>query len=302
VSTALPRAAALVVALALSLGSALAAAPVEAAPAGDPPLVWTVRGPQGALTFAGSIHALRVSDHPLPPAYDRAYAAASRLVLEVEIDGKDTAREQRKALGAGRLPRGTTLRSGFGPQRWQEVERLAAAAGVDLDEVARQEPWLAALTLSNRARHEQGLDSRRGLDRHFLARARAARKLVLGLERAGDQLGLFHRLPPSEQQRYLMDSLRGLPTIAAELDEKIAAWRRGDVSAWERSLASFGATPALRAALFDDRHARWVPQLERMLAEPTPTLVLVGTLHLVGPGSVLAELERRGFRVERAAP
>jgi uncharacterized protein YbaP (TraB family) len=298
------RVAALAASLAALLAGALASAtaPPSAAtaPVADsPPLIWTVSGPHGTLTIAGSIHALRDGDHPLPPAYDAAYAAAARLVLEVEVDGRDAAREQRKALAAGRLPRGTRLRDVLGAERWHEAETLATAAAVDLAEVQRQEPWLAALTLSNQAWRAQGLEARRGLDRHYLARARADGKPVLGLERAGDQLGLFDRLPPSEQQRYLLDTLRGLPTIAQELDDKIAAWRRGDLAEWEGALDSFAATPALRAALLDERHARWLPQLERMLAEPTPTLVVVGTLHLVGPGSVLAELARRGYRVER---
>lgn len=277
-----------------------AAAPTPStAPAADRPLIWTVTGPRGALTIAGSIHALRDSDHPLPPAYASAYAAAARLVLEVEVDGRDAAREQRRALAAGRLPRSTSLREVLGAERWAEAERLAIAAEVDLDDVKRQEPWLAALSLSNQAWRDHGLEARRGLDRHYLALARADAKPVLGLERAADQLGLFDRLPPSEQQRYLIDTLRGLPTIATELDAKIAAWRRGDLADWEASIGTLAATPALRAALLDERHACWLPQLERLLEEPTPTLVVVGTLHLVGEGSVLAELARRGYRVER---
>ena len=291
---ALLRAAAL--AAAALLGVAAAGAP---AADGDRPLIWTVTGAHGALTIAGSIHALRDSDHPLPAGYDAAYAAAARLVLEVEVDGRGAAREQRRALAAGRLPRGRDLREVLGPERWAEAERLAAAAEVELDEVERQEPWLAALSLSNQAWRAHGLEARRGLDRHYLARARADGKPVLGLERAADQLGLFDRLPPAEQQRYLLDTLRGLPTIAVELDSKIAAWRRGDLAEWEASLDSLAATPALRVGLLDERHARWLPQLERMLGEPTPTLVIVGTLHLVGEGSVLAELARRGYRVER---
>jgi hypothetical protein len=299
VSAALLRVAAL---LALVAGADAGAEPAAAATAAtvpDQPLIWTVSGPHGAFTLVGSIHALRAEDHPLPPAYDAAYAAAARLVLEVEVDGTDAAREQRRALAAGRLPRSTSLREVLGAERWAEAERLAAAAAVDLDAVRRQEPWLAALTLSNQAWRAHGLDARRGLDRHYLAQARADGKPVRGLERAADQLGLFDRLPPSEQQRYLIDTLRGLPTVATELDAKIAAWRRGDLADWEDSIGSLASTPALRAALLDERHARWLPQLERLLEEPTPTLVVVGTLHLVGEGSVLAELARRGHRVER---
>lgn len=316
--TAPPRAAALAVAgrragWALALGALLLgcaphrpaqddAAARAAADAAAAPLIWTVRGPRGALTLAGSIHALRAGDHPLPAAYDAAYAAAARLVLEVEVDGDEAARELAAAFAAGRLPRGATLRAALGADGWREAERLAAAGGVTLDAVAGQEPWLAALTLSNQAWAAHGLAARRGLDRHYLARARADGKPVRALETAADQLGLFDRLPEAEQRAYLIETLRGLPGLEAELDDKIAAWRRGDAAEWEEALAGLAATPALRAALLDARHARWLPELERLLAEPTPTLVVVGVLHLVGEGSVVAELARRGYAVERMAP
>jgi uncharacterized protein YbaP (TraB family) len=51
----------------------------------DAASVWKVTGPTGAtLYLGGSIHALRSDDYPLPPAYNRAFDASSRLAFEVD--------------------------------------------------------------------------------------------------------------------------------------------------------------------------------------------------------------------------
>ena len=46
--------------------------------------VWKVTSKTGNVLFlAGSIHALRSTDYPLPSAYNRAFDASERLVCEV---------------------------------------------------------------------------------------------------------------------------------------------------------------------------------------------------------------------------
>src|SRR5438105_3001371 len=70
--------------------------------------IYKVTGPTGGtLYLAGSWHALRSVDYPLPAAYNRAFDAASRLAFE--IAPKDS-RDMSKALPhAGEYPRGDSL-------------------------------------------------------------------------------------------------------------------------------------------------------------------------------------------------
>ena len=287
---------------------ALAAVPARAAPTTAPdappstPLIWTVRGPQGALTLMGSIHALRAEDHPLPAGYDAAYAAAARLVLEVELDAPGVPVALRQARARGTLPPGRTLRDEVGESGWREARRLAAAATLDLAPHSGQEPWLAALDLTVHGLQAAGLDARQGVDSHYLARARADHKPVLALEDIASQFAPFDALPAAEQRQLLLATLRELPDERRLLDALVGDWQRGDLAALARWQDELATTPRLRAALFAARHARWLPQLEAWLAEPIPTLVIVGAEHLVGAGSVLELLAARGYTVERVAP
>jgi uncharacterized protein YbaP (TraB family) len=56
--------------------------------------------------------------------------------------------------------------------------------------------------------------------------------------------------------------------------------------------------PAMRKALFDDRHANWMPQIEAMLNDGRTHVIVVGAAHLVGKGSVIDLLRAKGVRVE----
>jgi hypothetical protein len=56
--------------------------------------------------------------------------------------------------------------------------------------------------------------------------------------------------------------------------------------------------PALRKAVFHDRHIKWLPQIERMLADGRTHVIVVGAGHLVGKDSVIAMLRAKGITVE----
>ena len=281
------------------LRAALWAVTLLAATAAAQPLVWRVQGAGATHYIAGSVHALRDSDYPLPVAYANAYAATAQLVLEVDISETDGGRARQAALAAGKLPRGRTLCKALGERDCAAAEKLAKTAGLSLRPVARYEPWLAALTLTAEGLREHGLDAALGVDRHLVERARADQRTVLGLETAADQFSAFDGLPPALQKRLLLDSLAQLPTLPTELEAIVTAWRDGDVAALARQQDGIGAAPELHRALFAERHARWQPQLERVLASTTPTLVVVGAQHLVGPDSLLLALERAGFALVR---
>ncbi len=282
-----------------TLRSALCAAALLATSAAAQPLVWRVQGAGATHYIAGSVHALRDSDHPLPAAYANAYAATTQLVLEVDINETDGGRARQLALDAGKLPRGRTLCKTLGERDCAAAEKLAKTAGLSLRRMARYEPWLAALTLTAEGLHEHGLDAALGVDRHMVERARADQRRVLGLETAADQFAAFDGLPPAVQTRLLLDSLQQLPTLPTELEAIVAAWRDGDLAALAAQQDGIGEAPELHRALFAERHARWLPRLEQVLASTTPTLVVVGAQHLVGPDSILLALERAGFTLVR---
>src|SRR5438045_8930443 len=84
--------------------------------------VWKVTSESGNVIYlAGSIHALKSQDYPLPVAYNRAFDASDRLVCEV--DPKALLESSRGILKAGQYPKGESLKNHVDPRTYNYLRR-----------------------------------------------------------------------------------------------------------------------------------------------------------------------------------
>ena len=281
--------------------TALLALALPAAQAAADPAAWRVTGVRGGdVTLLGSMHVLRPSDHPLPPSVDALIARAESIVMELDLDDVDAAAQQRTILTTAMLPQGTVLRDVVDADVYRLVEENAGALGVDLTLLERFEPWFLAITLLDQGMRRLGFQGERGIEQYVLAASRSAGKEIVGLETLEFQIGIFDSLPNEQQQAMLEQTLAELDEAATALDEMVAAWRAGELETLSAELLDdFADFPGLYETLVTRRNDAWVPALERMLADGRRHLVVVGALHLVGPGSVIELLDGRGHDVER---
>jgi uncharacterized protein YbaP (TraB family) len=265
------------------------------------PAAWRVTGKNGGdVTLLGSMHVLRPSDHPLPPSIDELIERAEQIAMELDLDDVDAAAQQRTILSTAMLPQGTVLRDVVDADVYGLVEENAEALGVDLKLLERFEPWFLAITLLDQGMRKLGFAGESGLEQYVLGRSRNAGKEIVGLETLEFQLGIFDSLPAAQQQAMLEQTLAELDEAATALDAMVAAWRAGELETLSAELLDdFAGFPGLYETLVTKRNDAWVPALERMLADGRRHLVVVGALHLVGPGSVIELLDGRGHDVER---
>ena len=280
---------------------ALLAAAVPAALATADPAAWRVTGKNGSeVTLLGSMHVLRPSDYPLPPNIDTLVAGADRIVMEVDLDDFDPVAQQRLVLETAMLPKGTVLKDVLDDAVYAKAEQRMGALGVDLGALERFEPWFLAITALDLGMRKLGFQSERGVEQYVVGRARATGKEIVGLETIEFQMGLFDALPPEQQQALLEQTLDELDEGSAVLDEMVAAWRAGELESLSTELfEEFADYPGLYEKLVTKRNSSWVPKLEGMLGDGSRHLVVVGALHLVGPGNVIELLKKRGLEVER---
>ena len=60
-------------------------------------------------------------------------------------------------------------------------------------------------------------------------------------------------------------------------------------------LGSMKSSPALYQRMLVERNASWVPQVETCFTAKTSCFVVVGAAHLIGPDSLIAMLQKKGF-------
>jgi uncharacterized protein YbaP (TraB family) len=280
---------------------ALLATALPAATASAEPAAWRVSGRNGGeVTLLGSMHVLRPSDHPLPPAVDGLIERAQSIVMELDLDDVDAAAQQRVILGTAMLPPGTVLADVVDADVYGLVQQVAGDLGIDLTLLERFEPWFLAVTLLDQGMRKFGFQAERGVEQYVLTQAQRTGKDIVGLESLEFQIGIFDSLPPPQQQAMLEQTLAELDEAQTALSAMVDAWRDGELESLSSELLDdFDDFPGLYETLVTKRNAAWVPLLERMLADGQRHLVVVGALHLVGPDNVIDMLRERGHDAER---
>jgi len=259
-------------------------------------MVWAVRGAHGRLYLAGSVHLLPAADASLPPALEQAYRAADKLVMELDLGKIDSTELGEWMQQHGALPAGTTLRTLLGETRYLKVSSAAGSLGLPPQLLDSQAPWLIGLEIAELEYAHLGFAPEQGVEEQLVRRAQADRKPTAGLETVQQELGPLEALSTQEQLRLLDQSLEELKDAPEEMRAVLSAWRRGDATELARLLAQeYDGFPSLYEALVSARNRRWLPQIEAFASGSGNTLVVVGTLHLVGPGGLLELLRKDGF-------
>ena len=80
----------------------------------------------------------------------------------------------------------------------------------------------------------------------------------------------------------------------------LRAWAKGDVKGIANSFdKDLAGSPELQRNLILKRNANWSKWIEQRMAQPGKIMIAVGAGHLAGKDSVIAQLQRDGFRVRR---
>jgi uncharacterized protein len=250
--------------------------------------VWAIKGAHNTVYLAGSVHLLKKDDMSLPPAFERAYAAAKTLVMEVDIDEMDSPAAQALLLQKGMFADGTTLRDSIGPASYDRVAAEATRLGLPMEGLQQFEPWAVALTLTQLEYVALGFDPDEGVERQLGRRAHADGKHIQGLETLEQQIGILASLSKDDQAAFLEETVTEMHDADRETQEIVTAWRSGDAAKLAALMSEdFKNFPSLYYSLVTARNRRWIPQIEHLLKADQNYFVIVGALHLVGDGGLL---------------
>jgi uncharacterized protein YbaP (TraB family) len=280
------------------LGLALCALLISVAVRADGALhsLWEIHGKHNTVYLLGSIHVLRPGDYPLAPVVLEAYANAKSLLMEVNLEEIGSEQVQAEMLASASLPDGKTLPDVLGKQRYERADELARGVGVELSLFDQFAPWFAAEAISQLQLTQLGFQAQSGVEMYFMERARNDGKSVAGLETIHDQIALFEDMPLDTQAEYLISSLEQAHDLPKEVDSMVHAWQRGDTRWFESQLQSeLGRDSRLYQAVLGARNRKWIPKIEALLNDDKNYLVIVGTGHLVGQGSVIDLLKKDGI-------
>jgi uncharacterized protein YbaP (TraB family) len=238
--------------------------------------------------------------YPLSPAFERAFAASATLVEEIDLAEAESLAAAPAILAKGMYLDGRRFDSAVSKETATLVAAHLKESGLPVEMFQVMKPWMVMLTIAALEAQKAGLDPKLGLDKHFYDRAKAAGKTIVGLETAESQIDRLDQMSDSLQEQLLRSALSEAETTRNSLKDIVAAWRRGDGPALEKTLLSdFTEYPDAYRSLIVERNNNWMPQIDACLNKPQPCLVVVGAAHLVGPDGLLTLLQRKGYRIEQ---
>lgn len=264
-------------------------------------LAWTVHGENGGMVYlVGTVHAATEAFYPLPEAIDEAFEQSEVLVMEVDpalLDGQAMAAV---VAQLGLLPPDQRLQDLVPADQWTQITQYASAAGMPPEVLDRFRPWFAATVVVVTRMTAAGFNPELGMELHFHARARKDMPLV-ALETPELQMRMLAGFSAEAQLQFLEDALE--ENLDMDLHAIIDAWKAGDEALFTAltidEYDADGSNAEEYERIIVARNNAWVPPIEAMIADGRTHFVAVGSMHLVGPDSVVALLRERGHRVER---
>ena len=264
----------------------------------DRGLLWRVEGAGAPPSHVfGTIHLADQRVTQLPQPVTRALADARSLTIEVGLDaGAMVALANRMLYLDGR-----DLPGAVGAELYEKAAALTGKLGLPEPAVRLLKPWALALLLSVPPQNPEDV-----LDLVLARMAREQGKPVHELETLEEQVAVFEGMNDADQVMFLRQAVADYERMPRLIGRMVETWLARDLAGMRRigEEAAGGGPEAKRLhetfsrRLLTERNVRMAMRLQARLKEGG-TFVAVGALHLTGEGGVLAELERRGWKVTR---
>ena len=262
--------------------------------------VWIAKGAGQTVYLGGTIHMLRQSDFPLPTEFQRAYQQADTIIFETDIGNMNDPVLQQTMLTHMMYRDGQTLRSVLSPEAYAVLKAYCEKVGIPVTSLHPFKPAMAILTLLSLELQRMGV-VQNGVDVLFYHQAVTDGKSISGLESIETQLTFLSAMGEGNEDNFIIHAIRDFERTRALIEQIIAAWRAGKVTAFEQLfLADMKRDyPRLHRKLLVERNQNWLPKIEAYFQTPEIEFVLVGAAHLVGEQGILKQLAKRGYTIRK---
>lgn len=283
-------------------GSATLASDVEP---NDRPFLWKVEGHGHTAWLFGTMHVSDPRVTTLHPVVLDAFAEATYLATELDESPSNGA----LLAQTGMLPAGQSLPDVVGEDLAQGVHAYLQSRNMENPQIDRFRPWMVALSLAQidampLLAHGQPLD--------LLLRKRAKDSgMEVGqVETIQEQIEVLAWGEEADQVHLLEVTLNKLleeqRTGESSLQHLLMLYLEGDGDAmWDFALTQTDFEDPRQVgawnALTTERNRRMAERIHRGLEDhpDSKRFYAFGTLHFLGPESVIARLQDRGYTVTR---
>jgi len=273
----------------------------QAYAAGGKDFLWKVQSDTTTVYLLGSIHFMKKEFYPLSRRIEDAFDRST--ILAVEANADDVSKLDIQGLMEKAFyPADDMLQKHVSAQTYERVKKEFETSGIPAWLMDKQKPWFLALTLESLGLVKLGFDPSYGIDLHFLSEA-SGKKKIKELESIDFQINLLSGFSDSEQEAFLLSTLKDLKSYEKEVDRLLDAWVSGDAGGMESILQKNVIEDKGMASVYDkliyDRNRNMASKIEGYLKTGEIHFVVVGAAHLLGEKGIINLLRQQGYRIEQ---
>jgi uncharacterized protein YbaP (TraB family) len=262
--------------------------------------MWQVRSKTATVYLLGSIHYLPQDAYPLSSAIEGAFGKSNVLAVEANVNNPDQLFFT-KFLESAFYQEGDNLKNHLSDDTYRLVLKEFGEFGLPPMLIEREKPWFLALTLTSLELLKMGYDPNLGIDMHFLSNAGGRR--IVELESLDYQTQLLAGLSDTEQEAFLLYTIKDTEMMSGESEALVKAWKSGRVKAMESILDAGMSKEAGMSSVWDkllyERNRNMLFKIEKFLKTGDTVFVVVGAGHLVGQSGIVEMLRAKGYTVEQ---
>jgi uncharacterized protein YbaP (TraB family) len=263
--------------------------------------MWKVRSRTTTVYILGSIHFMKKELYPLNRRIESAFDKSDVLAVEANVDDVSKLDIQ-GLLEKAFYPDDDTLEKHVSSETYGRVKKAFEEFGIPAWLMDKQKPWLLALTLESLGLVKLGFDPSYGIDMHFLSEA-SGKKKIKELESMDYQINLLSGFSDSEQEAFLLSTLKDLKSHEKEVDKLLDAWNSGDTVGMESILQKSVLEDKGMASVYDklvyERNRNMALKVEGYLKTGETHFVVVGAAHLLGEKGIINLLRQKGYDTEQ---
>ncbi|HEY4296965.1 MAG TPA: TraB/GumN family protein [Paraburkholderia sp.] len=230
-----------------------------------------------SVRLLGSMHLFPATSRRTPPWVAEAYDWAEALVFESDPPTILPFLKTDPQRGAGQL------QPLLSTDAWAQLQKLWPVDG-PLAPLAELRPWAALIVAPTL--FQQVVE---GVEPRMLRSAIAQAKPYCYLETAQEVAAVLESIPLEAIGAALGLLMADREEPQRTLERMHVAWLDGDLQAVQQIAVESPMfnLPGVRHAILDARNRAWAERLKERLGQRERTLVVVGALHLCGPGNLI---------------
>lgn len=277
------------------------------------PILYKVTDSKGNVIWLfGSIHAGREDYYPLPSYVNEAFNNAESLAVEADIVEFEKDMDlQVSAMTELVYYDGSTIKDHISKDLYKRSVDVLKHYKSYFQALDMYCPAFWSSLIESSMINELGGDVALGIDRHFLDKAKKAKKEIVEIESAKFQYKIMGDFDDDIQTMLLESALQmyeNKDEAAAELKKMMDLWVSGNESEFAEYLnSSDGELTDEEKQIYDkynkimvtDRNIAMADFAKEALSDGEETFICVGSAHIIGDGALAKLLEQEGYTVER---